>query len=235
MENRQKEFEYHDPKFLNELLLNLTDNCIFSAHLMPDIDEFIEASKKSRPSNLSTFQVPEKLKAELDSKKINYYQWHSTLMYNLSMKHNIIPLWQLRFNGQCGPDNEINYIGDRIDEVGEELYYFFNSPRTLALGDKFTRIVFNDCGKRHREAAEEYLKRGYRATYLTADLNPRSGTSDHYYSRYDCDARLRAQNGVITIDGKFPDDFDPTKIEKRKLTENTKQKALPGILNLLEI
>ena len=232
-ETKKKSFKYNDPMFLNDLISALSDNCKFSAFLLPDVEEFIEASKKFR-SSMMNFEIPEELKEELYNRKINYFQWHTALIYNLSRKHNIIPFFALKFDGNYGPRGEIEYIGNNNYDLGKELYHFCNSPRTLALGNKWPRIEFKDFGKTGQEAISAFVEQGYRVTKIHADLNPRSGTSDHYYSWYKCDATLWASDGEIDMDGKFPDDFDPIKIQRKKLTDIGEKKALPGIPKLLE-
>ena len=145
----------------------------------------------------------------------------------------IIAGWRLSFNNNFRQNNEpkierlshfrnFNSFGSVFDEPYATLVHPANF-----MGKKWESVNLNDflgeeSIRRLKETVALFSQNGYTLVDVHAGLNPRSYTSDHYYDGVDYDGHLSARNGILSVYGTLPEDFDFSELIPKKLPEGQK-------------
>ncbi|MBI2449133.1 hypothetical protein HYV49_02445 [Candidatus Pacearchaeota archaeon] len=226
MDDSKKRYTYTYPEFLNTLIMYISEqNCEFSAWLEPNIPEFIKASEPQRP-RWATTGNPEKDKQQ-DIE-------HASTMFKLCIKYNIFPFLSLIFDSNNHGIPKIEYVGYHFGDYNYvEPFRTCVHPSHFSQDKKWYFVLFKDIRgtSEAKRGIADFIKQGYVVTCLEAKLNPHTETGDHYYDYKEWDASLYARKGIISVNGKVPDDFDPTTIQQKQLPEPPK--LLEGIVDKL--
>ncbi len=216
-----KKFSYEDPRHLNTLVNYIEGkNCKLSATLMPDIPAFIDIVYRNNFFSKSSGVIDYSLLKGFDPASV---QMHTFLVLKLCEEHHIMPFWNMIFDGGWQKP-EIKYVGPSGFSVDAEPYKTCAHPAWFMQNRKWYQLLFEDYqGEENVEAAKEAIagaiEKGYVVTRLSASLNPRIRTADHYCDYEVNDGTLFAYDGTIEISG-VPEDFefpkDPVKIERQR-------------------
>ncbi|MBI4116433.1 hypothetical protein HY449_01675 [Candidatus Pacearchaeota archaeon] len=215
-----KEFKYKysgGSEFLRFLVTNLLSDKGVAANVyleVPEMEMFWKERSEFSRMDEQTF-------------KKNFDKYRNYLSRILNK--NIIPHYSLDFNGG---DREprvknIRYIKDQHGGVIPEAYELESNPANFSR-ERFQMVYFEGFNgeeqmKKLKESVGKFVEGGrYEIFKVSAGLNPRSYTSDHYYDGVDYDGRLFAGGGNLEIGGHFPEDFDFRIFVPKSLPEGQK-------------
>jgi len=254
----EKKFTYDDPRYLNKLVMYIEGkNCKLCATLKPDIPEFIDAANlnnyftKGNSDSINAFSffslhvlpIPEFniMFNNIDFKKIDSRMLHAITMMVLCEKHEVMPFLKLNFDNSYSQwiEPKIEYIGCNFGgSIFDQPYNSCINPVNFSKLNKnkwysigFEDFIGEESTMAAKSAISEYIKQGYVITRISATLNPRLRTADHYFDYEESDGQIFASEGVIEISG-VSEDFELPK--EQKILEYKKPLLENIINNLLE-
>ncbi len=202
---------YSESDFLDEFVKYIGKNCRFSATLIPNISEFIDAIERGvYPQN-----PPEKIKEKIVLKgqrlDDDLIKWIS--LFSLCEKHNIYPFWGLSFDNSFHQFNDpkIYYVGPKNEDFGTfdvtaKPQRIFMEPSHFTKNKKWYFIEFidfmNESLEGAKRAIKEFVEDGYKLISLSTKLNPQMINEEEEEDLY-----ISASKGKIEIYGKVPDNF----------------------------
>lgn len=216
------EWNYLEPDFLDEFVKYIGYSCKFSATLIPNIPEFLDAFLNYKYPNLNEISLEIRDKLVPKGQKLSEDQIRILSLFSLCRKHDIYPFWALSFDDGGAP--EIKYFGPKeewasINHPENAVYKRCLKSSQFSKQKKWYQICFKDFMNKDVEdakiAIEEFTKKDYKLVQLNTELNPRIKTSDHYYDYEENDLNLWLANGKITTHTKLPENFQMPTTKKQ--------------------
>ena len=209
---RRLEYKYERPEFLKSLV-NMLDGNGIEVSVCLSNESFGEETQKEKNG---FFNMDEKTLME-------NREAYKEFILKLKNK-GIIPGWSLHFNSSFKhPEMEYTWMRHFSIRDDEELYATLIHPANFADG-KWESIFFNDFKgekniRRLKESVRVFSENGYALVHVYATLNLEPYNPKYHYNGVDYSGTLEAGDGILSIMGYFPKDFDFSIFVPKELPE----------------
>lgn len=231
-----KEYKIDNPLVLKEMLMLLSgSNCDFSAYLMPDVPELIEAINTGR-TDISGLDIGQLSTSMIQrGKRLDERVLKTLVLLGICKKHNIMPFWSLRFDYELRQFNEpeIKYIGGNFGwTVHDEPFNLCVNPVHFTRESRWYSIEFKEVqGEKNiarcKSAIESFTSNGYSLTSFISDLNPWFKRGEYMDSK-ECDATIIGDMEKIRVHSEKDEHF----VEVEKVMALLREKCAPKNLEL---
>jgi len=231
-----KNFKFENPRQLEGIARAIGGvNCSLSAVMMPNHDDFIEASGSQRAFNASS-DIPE-IDVRLRGKQLNEDTLFALKMLPLCQKYGIMPFWCLVFDHSYSNNSnpQIEYAGPNIvGDIGDRFRLGTMHPVIFSQDSRWYAVSFKEFKgdrevKRVHQAIDGFSKKGYVLTEVYARLNPRDVRGDHC-SYEEWDATLWANRDHCEARGVSEDFELPKDLPELPAPENALDNFVRGLL-----